>query len=308
MLAGAFASKAASTSGRAPIELGVIGDASRFDGQTGQHSTTRLVYVAWTQGATFGSPFADLFATMLDKPMLSLTTNRAGGSGEQLTPLQVANGAGDAYLVALNAAVHAWGKSIYIQPFSEMNQYDSLYGAYDANGSAKNAAHSTSAYRKAFARVSLIVHGTATPGALKALGLPPVKGRLFPNTLVKVVWSPLPGGTPDIPKNNFKEYYPGDRYVDVVGLDLFDAKFHVPWDDVEDLYRLRANKPFAITAVGIWSIDDPAFVTKLAGWVRSHGRAMMLVYYSGKPGSIFDLAKKPKSLAAYRKLIVPLAR
>jgi hypothetical protein len=42
--------------------------------------------------------------------------------------------------------------------------------------------------------------------------------------------------------------------------------------------------------------------------VKTHGRTILLSYYSGLPGSVFDLAKKPKSLAAYRQLISPLNR
>jgi hypothetical protein len=33
---------------------------------------------------------------------------------------------------------------------------------------------------------------------------------------------------------------------------------------------------------------------------------VLAVYYSGRPGSVFDLATKPRSLAAYRRLIAPL--
>jgi hypothetical protein len=31
-----------------------------------------------------------------------------------------------------------------------------------------------------------------------------------------------------------------------------------------------------------------------------------IAYFAGKPGSVFDLATKPASLAAYRTLITPL--
>jgi hypothetical protein len=41
-------------------------------------------------------------------------------------------------------------------------------------------------------------------------------------------------------------------------------------------------------------------------FVRSHGRTELLGYYSGRPGSIFDLGAKARSLALYRQLIVPL--
>jgi hypothetical protein len=42
--------------------------------------------------------------------------------------------------------------------------------------------------------------------------------------------------------------------------------------------------------------------------VKGHGRIEFLVYYSGRPGSIWDLASKPRSRAAYRKVITPLGR
>jgi hypothetical protein len=34
----------------------------------------------------------------------------------------------------------------------------------------------------------------------------------------------------------------------------------------------------------------------------------MLSWFNGKPRSIFDMASKPQSRAAYRRLIVPLGR
>jgi hypothetical protein len=46
----------------------------------------------------------------------------------------------------------------------------------------------------------------------------------------------------------------------------------------------------------------------MAAWVRSHRRVELLAWFESRPGSIFDLASKPKSLAAYRRFIVPLGR
>jgi hypothetical protein len=37
-----------------------------------------------------------------------------------------------------------------------------------------------------------------------------------------------------------------------------------------------------------------------------HKRVEFAAYYSGRPGSIWDLASKPASLAAYRTAITPL--
>jgi hypothetical protein len=44
----------------------------------------------------------------------------------------------------------------------------------------------------------------------------------------------------------------------------------------------------------------------MAKWVRSHPRVEFLAYFSGRAGSVWDLASKPQSRAAYRSLITPL--
>jgi len=41
-------------------------------------------------------------------------------------------------------------------------------------------------------------------------------------------------------------------------------------------------------------------------FVRAHPRTEMLAYFESVPGSIFDLATKPASKAAYRRYITPL--
>jgi hypothetical protein len=44
----------------------------------------------------------------------------------------------------------------------------------------------------------------------------------------------------------------------------------------------------------------------MAKWLRSHKRVEFAAYYSGRAGSVWDLASKPASRAAYRALITPL--
>jgi hypothetical protein len=58
--------------------------------------------------------------------------------------------------------------------------------------------------------------------------------------------------------------------------------------------------------MGLWSIDDPAFVERMATFVRTHPRVEFVAYFSGPAGSPRDLASKPRSSAAYRRLITPL--
>jgi hypothetical protein len=42
--------------------------------------------------------------------------------------------------------------------------------------------------------------------------------------------------------------------------------------------------------------------------VRSHRRVKFIGFYNGRTGGRLDLGKKPRSLAAYRKYVVPLTR
>ena len=44
----------------------------------------------------------------------------------------------------------------------------------------------------------------------------------------------------------------------------------------------------------------------MARFARTHKRLELLVYVNGKPGSLFDLAARPRSRATYRSLITPL--
>jgi hypothetical protein len=41
----------------------------------------------------------------------------------------------------------------------------------------------------------------------------------------------------------------------------------------------------------------------MASWVRQHHRMKFIVYFSGRSGSVWDLASKPRSRATYRTLI-----
>ena len=295
----------------APRLLGIKGDPVRFQTMTGQDSQVRHVIVGWGQGQTWGSQFTALFQQLGGIPMIGLSTRGRDGK-EAITPQQLAMGQGDAYLIALNAAINSFGQEIYVRPFGEMNGYWNLYCAYTKGGAMKPG-HQTSWFRKAFARVYLIVHGGAAAdidAKLKSLGLPPLAGgadlpaNAMPNT--RVVWNPQGFGDPDIPGNSAQAYYPGDAYVDVVGDDLYDIHGKAEWDAAKALYKAHPGKPFSFPEWGLWGIDDPVFIKTMGQFVRTHPRTEMLAYFESVPGSIFDLATKPASKAAYRRYITPL--
>jgi hypothetical protein len=197
---------------------------------------------------------------------------------------------------------------VYIRPLGEMNGHWNPYSAFDRSGAPRGADHSTAAFRKAFARIYLIMHGGPNVnGELHALGLPPVASDVPESPNVEVVWNPQGFGSPDVPGNRAQAYYPGDRFVDVVGDDLYDIGGKAEWSAADRLYRAHRSKPFAFPEWGLWGIDDPVFVQRMAGFVKTHPRTRMISYFNGKPGSVFDLASKPRSIAAYKRYILPLA-
>ena len=297
-LAAAAAVAPAAAPGRSRVALGVLGGAERFAALTGQRSTVRHVIMAWSQAGSIPT----LLRQLGPVPMLGINTEGA------ITPLAIAQGRGDGFLLALNAALAEHQGPVYVRPLPEMNGYWNSYCAFDRDGSSRGPQYSTAAFRRAFARIALLARGGAASfldARLRRLGLPTV-GRDLPRTQARIVWNPQGYGSPDLPGNAAQAYYPGDAYVDVVANDLYDQRFKAEWDANERLYAAHPTKAFAIAEWGLWGIDDPPFVERMAAFARSHRRLELLAYFSGRPGSPWDLATKPRSRAAYRRLIVPL--
>ncbi len=228
---------------RALVLLGITGDLPRFQTLTGQDSKVHQAFLGWGQGLYYGSPFSTLFATLTPIPMIHLgTAAKPPSRKEAITPSQIGHGAGDAYLIGLNGAIAVWGKGIYVRPMAEMNDCVNLYAGFKCGGAGKPG-HAPADYRKAFARIYLILHGgtaAAINAKLRALGLPPIHRDLPVNPFprLRVLWSPLAGGLPKIPANDPQQYYPGAMYVDVEGGDIFDEGLvdNAPWKELEDLY------------------------------------------------------------------------
>jgi hypothetical protein len=63
--------------------------------------------------------------------------------------------------------------------------------------------------------------------------------------LAAVVWNPQGYGSPDVPGNSAQVYYPADRYVDVVGDDLYDIGGKAEYAAADKLYRAHPSKPFS---------------------------------------------------------------
>jgi hypothetical protein len=255
---------------------------------------------------TWGTDFPDSierWQAARARPVLHLTTADSGDGHELISPRAIAQGYGDEYLIRLNRLFWEKKMAAYIRPLGEPNRCLNVYASYDCAGALRDSAHKPRWYRLAFRRIYLIVHGGGSSARINArlgeAGLPPLRagGNGLPRAPVAVLWSTLPAGSPTVPHNRPKYFYPGDDYVDWVGTDFYSD--NQDWKALTGLYNRFAEKPFAIPEFGVSTGDDPAYMTKLMAWVRRHKRTKMLIYYQDfGSASAYRIQNYPASLAA----------
>jgi hypothetical protein len=302
-----FTAGAGASAQHRQIHLGLYGDPSRFKSLTGQKSEVSHVFVNFRQGRGLGA----ILSQHGPVPMVALVPG-SYGRAVTATPQGIATGRNDGFLFQLNAAIASYpGSLFYLRPFPEMNGHWESNCAYNADGTRRPSYDSTAWSRKALARIAIITRGgTAAEidAKLARLHLPGIH-RDLPVTTPKlqIVWNPQGFGSPDVPGNSARAYYPGNAYVDIVADDLYDIAGHgATWAAAQKLYSAHPSKLFGFGEWGLWGIDDPSFVRRMAAFVRTHRRLVLLAWFNGKPGSVFDLRSKPRSAAAYRKYISPL--
>jgi Glycosyl hydrolase family 26 len=299
------------------LYLGITGDPARFQGQTGQRSAVRQVFISWDQGRTFGKKIPVLLGSLGPVPMVHIGTGGPRGTSEFIKPLQIAQGRGDAFLVTLNEGIAGFPGLVYLRLMAEMNHHRPFHSAFRENGTSKGPQYSPAAYRKAFARMYVVLHGGAPAAidrALRRLGLPPlqVAGNLvpIPPAKLRIIWNPLGGGGPEIPANAATNFYPGDRYVDVIGNDMYSRTGTFSADKNQALYAFarRHGKPYALPEFGLVGGDFPEFIRYICTFIRSNAGIELAAYYEAQGGSIYDVGNKPRSAATYRSCISPLGR
>lgn len=284
-------------------DTGDPADFGAFSTDTGHHPAVIQSFRTW--GADFPESI-QRWQTARARPMLHITTADSGDGHELINPAQIARGLGDEYLLRLNKLF--WNKkmAVYIRPLGEPNRCLNVYAAYDCEGKFRDAAHSARAYKRAFRRIYVLVHGGGRAAKinarLAAAGLPPLTVDVpgLPAAPVAVVWSPLPAGSPTVPQNRPRHFYPGSKWVDWAGTDFYAG--YADWKALNGVYKRFKGKPFAITEWGVEQGDDPAFVSRLFAWVKSHPRAKMLVYYQDfGSSSSYRIQNWSASLAVLRE-------
>ena len=254
---------------------------------------------------TWGTDFPDSIERWQDaraRPVMHISTADKRDGHELITPRGIARGGGDEYLIRLNELFWAKQMRAYIRPLGEPNRCLNVWAAYDCAGNPRDAAHSPRQYIRAFRRIYVIVHGGGKRSVintrLRKAGLPPLRSTVggLPKAPVAVIWSTLPAGSPTVPQNRPRFFYPGDEYVDWVGTDMYSD--NPDWKGLSGLYRRYDKKPFALPEFGVVGGDDPTFVGRLLTWVDRHRRCKMAIYYQdfGSTSS-YRIQNYPASLA-----------
>ncbi len=127
---------------------------------------------------------------------------------------------------------------------------------------------------------------------------------------VSWVWSPNWNDSPDEDWNDMAKYYPGDEYVDWVGVSGYNLRKELPGRLFDSIYgRYASRKPLMITEVG--AVDRGGrtkadWIGLFAQWVQKHPAVGGVVWFDTDthPGyeEKWRIDTDPESLAAFRAM------
>jgi hypothetical protein len=279
-------------------------DVRDFQARAGKHPAIWQHFIAWGGSYQYTLENSRRAGSRL---MLHLSTSRGQNMPERFSPAEIARGKGDGFLVGLTRDVAAVGAPVYLRLLGEMNNCNNPYAAYSCSGGRRDGDHSAAAFKRAWKRVHLIMHGgdvARIDARLRALGLPPVQAgaRTLPKPQIAFIWAPMTGGAPNIAALRPQAYWPGSKWVDWVGTSFY-SRFpnFTGLDRFYKDFAIARRKPFAIAEWAIWGSDAPAFADRLFGWIAGHKAVRMVQYNQGaQSGGIFRLSRYPASARVIR--------
>jgi hypothetical protein len=211
-----------------------------------------------------------------------------GAAGKHYSLSAVAKGSFDPGLRALGAQLRTLRKSAIVRPMPEPNT-----PWYAWSGSVKG--NSAADYVKAWKHVRSVLR-KADPK-------------------VRLLWAPYARSVPDTPQNTIASYFPGAKYVDLVGASAanFGTTKGLAWSTPSQLFATAystieglAPKPFWIAETGSTATGGDQ-----RGWIQSLGtlRTTMpkltgVVWFDVKdPSGDFRLRATPAATSAFKGLL-----
>ena len=147
------------------------------------------------------------------------------------------------------------GRSLVLAPLQEMNGNWVPYGCDPGN------------FKNAFRRIVDIFRG-------RGIDETKVRFSFAPNG-----WTPPGCGS-------IADYYPGDAYVDVIGISAYRwdgsaSVYQVMGATVDQLTALYPNKPIVIAQTAAWpSGTKDQWIRDMFGWAGSHPSVVAIVYFN----------------------------
>lgn len=279
-----------------------------FAGAVGRHVPVMQAFETWN---SWSQEAIKRWKRTETRGMLSISTSPCYGCSGVISPRAIRKGHGDRYLLTMNRRLAQWGRPTYVRLLPEMNGHWNPYSAFESDGSRRGRAYKTAQFRKAWKRTVIVVRGgprREINHKLKANRMPPLTtGRNsghppknIPQPKVAFLWVPQTSGSPDRKGNGPRAYWPGAKYVDWIGADIY-GKFP-NFGGLNHFYKHYKRLPFVLGEWGPWDVDHPAFTRHLFRWIRKHKRARMAIYYQGfGPGNPFEIDHYPRSRRALRK-------
>jgi hypothetical protein len=303
-------------------DTGSVADFKTFTQQVGAHPALLQDFFHWRVPLTTGALYR--WGATDTRGVLSLST-QTGDGVEMITPRQIARGKDDRYMTRMAGNIADTGQTVYIRLMAEMNGHWNAYSAYNADGSPRHHGHSARWYRLAWRRFTLIMRGgprdrinhellrMGLPRILRAKsqddpvyeggpdGIPLPIPEQMPQPRVAMMWVPQSFGSPNIAGNQPKDYWPGGKYVDWVGLDVY-SKFAGAFNEDVAFFNKWDKWPFVIGEYSPWDNDfGGTFTGNLFRWAEAHDRVKMMLYYRGvDPSNNYNVQYYPGARKALR--------
>lgn len=223
-------------------------DIATLETSVGASMDIRAVFVGWGNGASDFPSWLTSSIKSSGKTLLMYWEPAANGDTGNINQPgynydSITNGTWDSSIIAFAKAVKTYASPVILIPFDEMNgDWYPWSGTNNGNSPAKH----NDAYRH--------LHDL-----FAAQGV----------TNVKWGWAPNNDSWPNTTANDLTMYYPGDAYVDYVGVDGFN--FNNPWVSYNQIFDkamtklAQYNKPIYIFSMASAEANDGG--AKKAAWI-----------------------------------------
>jgi hypothetical protein len=257
----------------------------QYDADAGARPSIVQWYVPWSSNAAFPAVEASLVRSRSQTPFITWEAwDWSGGANQPAYALrEVLAGRYDSYITAWARGAREYGSVVYLRVFAEAN---GNWNPWDPGVNGNTA----SEYVQAWRHVWNIFHAV---GASNVVWL----------------WTPVVEYTGSTP---LASIYPGDSYLDMVGLDGYNWGTTMPWSSWQSfstvfdpsIARLRAltAKPLWITEVGSAERGGSKayWITDALRTIGNDSRISGFVWFNANKETDWRIESSPAAIAAYR--------